>query len=88
MSVNGDRSCEPAATAPAAASLPPTVAPVPRLALDVTEACAALGVSWKLWREHIEPGVRVVRIGRRKMVAIDELRRWLQENGERVGDSV
>jgi hypothetical protein len=65
-----------------------SVAPIPRLALDVSEACAALGVSWKLWRQQIEPSVRVVRVGRRKLVSVTELERWLAENGDRVGDSV
>ncbi len=63
----------------------PTVAPVPRLALNVEEACAALGVSWKLWREHIEPELKVIRVGRAKRVAITELQRWCAEHGERVG---
>jgi hypothetical protein len=59
---------------------------VPRLALSVEEACAALGVSWDLWREHIEPEVRVVRCGRRKLVAVAELERWLAASAERTLD--
>lgn len=58
------------------------VAPVPRLALDISEACLALNVSWDTWREHIEPDVRIVRIGRRKLVPVDELQRWLTEHAE------
>jgi hypothetical protein len=61
-------------------------ATVPRLALSVREACEALGVSWSFWREHIEPDVKVVRRGRRKLVAVTELQRWLDENGELVLD--
>lgn len=60
------------------------VAQVPRLALSIEEACAALGVSWDFWREHVAPEVRVVRRGRRKMVAISALEAWLHENGDRV----
>lgn len=60
------------------------VAAVPRLALSVEEACAALGVGWDFWREHIEPEVRIVRRGRRKLVAVTELQRWLAESGETV----
>ena len=56
----------------------------PRLALSVEEACAALGVSWDLWREHIEPEVRVVRCGRRKLIAVAELQRWLDASAERA----
>lgn len=56
----------------------------PVLALDVSEACEALGVSWKVWREHVAPEVRIVRLGRRKVVSVAELRRFLDEHGERV----
>ena len=57
-------------------------APVPRLSLNVQEACAALGVSWDVWRQHIEPDVRLVRVGRRKVIAVTELERWLAEHAE------
>ncbi len=58
--------------------------PAPRLALSVAEACAALGVSWDFWQEHIAPEVRVVRRGRRKLVSVAELERWLDRNAERL----
>jgi hypothetical protein len=58
------------------------VAPVPRLALDVQEACVALGVSWDTWHEHIEPEVRLIRLGRRKLVPVAELERWLAEHAQ------
>lgn len=64
----------------------PTVAPVPRLALNVEEACAALGLSWKAWREHVEPHVKMVRVGRCKRVSVAELERWLAAHGDRAGD--
>lgn len=60
----------------------PTVAPVPRLALNIEQACAALGVSWDVWREHVEPDVRLVRVGARKLVPVAELERWLAEHAE------
>jgi len=48
------------------AGTPPTPRQnVPALALDVASACAALGVSWDTWRAHVEPDVRIVRLGRR-----------------------
>lgn len=56
--------------------------PAPRLALSVAEACAALGLSWDFWQEHIAPEVRVVRRGRRKLVSVAELKRWLERNAE------
>ena len=55
---------------------------VARLALDVGEACAALGVGWDFWQEHVAPEVRIVRRGRRKLVAVAELTRWLEDNAE------
>ena len=42
-----------------------------------------MGVSWDTWREHIEADVRIVRIGRRKLVPVTELRAWLDRNAER-----
>jgi len=58
------------------------IAPVPRLSLKVQEAAEALGVSWDTWKAHIEPDVRLVRIGARKLVPITELQRWLDEHAE------
>jgi excisionase family DNA binding protein len=64
-----------------------TVAPVPRTALSIEEACASLGVSWDTWTAHIAPDIRIVRLGRRQLVPVAELQRWLAENGTMaVGD--
>ena len=60
------------------------VAAVPRLALSVEEACAALGVSWDFWSEHVAPELRIVRRGRRKLVPVSELQRFLEHNAERA----
>jgi hypothetical protein len=59
--------------------------PTPALALSVEQACAALGVSWDTWRASIEPDVRIVRLGRRKIVPVSELQRWLDAHAEAVG---
>jgi hypothetical protein len=59
-------------------------APVPRLALSVEEACAAIGCSWDFWSEHVAPEVKLVRRGRRKMIPVTELQRWLEDNAERT----
>ena len=56
---------------------------VPKLALTVQEACEALGVCWHTWSEHVAPHVRVVRIGKRKLVPVRELERWLAKESER-----
>jgi excisionase family DNA binding protein len=57
---------------------------LPRLALSVGEACEALGVGHDFWHEHIAPEVPTVRRGRRKLVPVRELERWLEANAEAV----
>lgn len=59
-------------------------APVLRLALSISEACKALGVGWDLWHEQIEPEVKLVRLGRRKLVPVSELQAWLDRHAARV----
>jgi hypothetical protein len=48
-----------------------------RLALSPDEAAAALGISRDYLDEHISPELKWVRRGRRKIVSITELQRWL-----------
>ena len=57
-------------------------APIPRLALTREEAAAACGVGLDSFERHIQPTIRMVRRGRLRLVAVDELRRWLDENSE------
>ncbi|HEX3849515.1 MAG TPA: hypothetical protein VHW01_01035 [Polyangiaceae bacterium] len=57
-------------------------APIPRLALNVKDACIALSVSWDVWKAHVEPDVRLVRLGARKLVPVAELERWLADHAE------
>ena len=57
---------------------------VPRLALTVTEAALALGVSADFFGEHIGPELRWVRRGRKKLVSVRELEEWLRLNAARV----
>jgi hypothetical protein len=54
----------------------------PTLALSVEQACAALGVSWDTWHTTIEPDVRIVRLGRRKLIPVASIERWLDEHAE------
>lgn len=56
----------------------------PRLALTVNESCEALGVGHDFFSEHVAPELRIVRRGKRKMIAVAELERWLDANAERV----
>ena len=61
-------------------------AAVPRLALSVTEAAAALGVSPDFFGEHVAPELRFVRRGRKKLVSVRELESWLERSSARVLD--
>jgi hypothetical protein len=56
----------------------------PRLALTAMEAPEALGVSHDFFKEHVASELRWVRRGRKKLVAVRELERWLDENAARV----
>jgi excisionase family DNA binding protein len=56
----------------------------PPLALTVEQACASLSISWDTWRAHVEPEIRLVRLGRRKLVPVTELQRWLDSHAEAV----
>ena len=51
-----------------------------RLALSPTEAAAALGVSRDFLDQHVLPELRVVRRGRRRLIPVRELDRWLNEH--------
>ena len=54
--------------------------PAGRLALSPDEASAALGVSRDYFDEHVLDELRVVRRGRRILVAFAELERWLDRS--------
>ena len=52
----------------------------PRLALSKAEAAQALGVSIDFLERHVLPELRVVRVGRRRLIPVKELERWLEES--------
>jgi hypothetical protein len=60
------------------------VAPIPRLALSREEAAAALGMSIDSFERHVQPTMRLVRLGRMRLVPVRELERWLDEHAERT----
>jgi excisionase family DNA binding protein len=62
-------------------------APIPRIALTPPEAAASLGVGPDFFAEHVQPEVRVVRRGRKRLIPVAELERWASENAERVLDA-
>ena len=59
---------------------------MPRLALSKAEAASSLGVSVDFLEEHVLPDLRVVRVGRRRLIQVRELERWLTANAVRVGE--
>ena len=54
------------------------------LALNVQDACAALGISWRTWADHVQPEIKLVRFGTAKRVPVSELQRYLDEHAELV----
>lgn len=57
-------------------------AAVPRIAMSKQEAAVALGVSIDFFDEHVVPDLRMVRVGRRRLVPIGELERWLDDHAD------
>jgi excisionase family DNA binding protein len=65
-----------------------TTSPKLRLALSPDEASAALGVSRDYFDQHIRPDLKIVRRGRRVLVAVRELERWLERSASRALDDL
>jgi excisionase family DNA binding protein len=57
---------------------------VPPLALTRQEAALALGVSVDYLDDHIWGELRLIRRGRKTLVSVRELERWLEKAGERT----
>jgi hypothetical protein len=57
---------------------------VPRLALNPDEAAAAIGVKTTFFAERVQPELRLVHRGRKRLIPVRELERWLERNAERV----
>lgn len=55
----------------------------PRLALSPDEAAGVLGVSRDYLDEHVMAELRIVRRGRRILIALSELERWLDRAAAR-----
>jgi excisionase family DNA binding protein len=64
-----------------------TPPPPPRLALSVAEACDALGVSYETWHRQIEPEIRIVRLGSRKLIPTSELQHYLDAHALAAGEA-
>ena len=61
-----------------------STASVPRIALTREEAAAALGMSLDTFERYVQPHLPLIRLGRVRVVAVDELQAWAQRAGERV----
>jgi hypothetical protein len=57
-------------------------APIPRLALSREEAAVAIGMSLDSFERHVQPSLRLCRLGRMRLVPVRELERWLEEHAE------
>jgi hypothetical protein len=57
-----------------------------RLAYSPDEAARSLGISRDFFDEHVLPDLRIVRRGRRRIIPVRELERWLAESAARVLD--
>ena len=55
-----------------------------RLTLSKTEAAAALGVSVRFFEQQVQPELRVVRRGRRRLIPVRELERWIEREAARA----
>ncbi len=55
---------------------------IPRLALTPSEAAAAIGVGEDFFSEHVRPELQLIRRGRKVLVPIAELERWMAVNAE------
>ncbi len=60
---------------------------IPRLALSKSEAAEALGVSVDFLEQHVMHELRIVRRGRRRLIPVTEITRWMETNAHRtLGD--
>jgi hypothetical protein len=58
--------------------------PIPRVAVTREEAAAALGMSLDSFERYVQPYVRIIRLGRMRLVAVAELEDWARSAGERA----
>jgi hypothetical protein len=58
---------------------------LPRLCVKPDEASQILGVSRDYFDAHVKPELRVIRRGRRILIALTELERWLDRAATRPG---
>jgi hypothetical protein len=52
---------------------------IPRIALTPPEAAAAIGVGPDFFDENVAPELRLIRRGRKRLVPVIELERWVAQ---------
>lgn len=55
-----------------------------RIALTKSEAATAIGCSTDFFEQHVQPDLRVVREGRKVLIPVAELERWVTERASRT----
>lgn len=63
---------------------PKTPRAVEPLGLNPDEAAIALGISRDFFDEHVLPELKIVRRGRKRIIPVAELNRWLEAQASRV----
>jgi hypothetical protein len=53
---------------------------IPRIALTPAEAAAAIGVGPDFFEENVAPELRLIRRGRKRLVPLVELERWVNQS--------
>lgn len=56
---------------------------VPRIALTPPEAAAAIGVGPDFFDANVAPELRLIRRGRKRLIPVAELERWVAETAGR-----
>ena len=49
-----------------------------------SEAAAAIGVGRSFFYEHVLPDLRVIRLGRKRLIPVRELEHWTDRNAARI----
>lgn len=52
---------------------------VPRILITREEAAEALAMSLRHFQRFVQPHIRIVRVGQRRLVPVAELERWADE---------
>ena len=54
----------------------------PLLTLTNRQAAAMVGCSVGFFRQHVLPEIKIIRRGRRTLIPVREVERWVAENSE------